>query len=288
MVFESGTSIATATTKRDDTTPSTLMGSAEKLPIANTTVAPASEDGPSLPVPVVQGSLSSGRHARQVKKTARISGGLRVHWDRLKRKIGTGTAPSDSEPFEESVGEGSHYFRSRGGAFADGEDERVDEVVVDREWSDEFKSYSGTHSDHGGTPEKSGGSNHMGGTNADMDSLAVHVEGIWTFAPLTFLRWRLWPSAYGFFVTHFIDEKSESHYNKENWFLRKVCIAYLTSLNCIFIYLLLSQNLALWSACFFILNWVLAVAFIPKPVVVPDEVFYYAVGIPQPHTQFVQ
>lgn len=37
------------------------------------------------------------------------------------------------------------------------------------------------------------------------------------------------------------------------------------------------KNLAIWSASFYILNWTLAIALIPKPVVLPDQVFYYAV-----------
>ena len=74
------------------------------------------------------------------------------------------------------------------------------------------------------TPEKSG-SNHLGGTNTDRDSFAVRPEGFWGMSRvLIFLRWRLWPLALTFFWTRFLDEKSEMHYNKENWFLRKVCI----------------------------------------------------------------
>ena len=154
-----------------------------------------------------------------------MSGGLRVHWDRFVRKLGSGTAPSTSSNLEESVGESSGYPRSRQeqpAYAADAADERVDEVVVDREWSDEIKSSSVTHSDHGGSPEKSG-SNHLGGTNTDRDSFAVRPEGFWGMSRvLIFLRWRLWPLALTFFWTRFLDEKSEMHYNKENWFLRKV------------------------------------------------------------------
>lgn len=102
-------------------------------------------------------------------------------------------------------------------------DEPVDEVVVDREWSVEIKSSSVTHSEHGASPEKSGGSNHIGGTNTDHDSAVHNVEGFWgMWVPLTYLRWRIWPSVYAFFWSSFIDEKSEQHYKKENWFLRKV------------------------------------------------------------------
>ena len=177
-----------------------------------------------LPPPVSADASSAGRRSRN-KKSARVSGGLRVHWERFVRKLGSGTAPSTSSAFDDSVGDSSGYPRSRiGQASQEPPDDRVDEVVVDREWSDEIKSSSITHSEHGGTPEKTG-SNHLGGTNTDRDSFAVRPEGFWgTFRLLIFLRWRLWPAAYAFFCTHFIDEKSEMHYNKENWFLRKVRI----------------------------------------------------------------
>ncbi|KAH9893343.1 hypothetical protein C8Q73DRAFT_746102 [Cubamyces lactineus] len=213
-----------------------------------------------LPPPVLQhdDGQSTGRRSRS-KKNARVHGGLRVHWDRFVRKLGSGTAPSTSSNFDESVGDSSGYPRSRQGQSAypePADDQEVDEVVVDREWSDEIKSSSVTHSEHGGSPEKSG-SNHHGGTNTDRDSFAVRPDGFWGSCRLLIvLRWRVWPATYSFFCTHFVDEKSEMHYNKENWFLRK--------------------SLALWSSCFLIVNWAFGIAFVPRnPVVVADRIFLY-------------
>ncbi|KAI0738700.1 hypothetical protein C8Q80DRAFT_1113412 [Daedaleopsis nitida] len=214
-----------------------------------------------LPPPVLHEANSSGRRSR-TKKNARVSGGVRVHWDRFVRKLGSGTAPSSSSNFEESVGESSGYVRSRQGqAHTEPPDDcRVDEVVVDREWSDEIKSSSVTHSEHDGTPNKSG-SNHHGGTNTDRDSFAVRPEGFWGLCqPLIILRWRLWPIAYSFFATHFIDEKSEMHYNKENWFLRK--------------------NLAIWSSAFLLVNWALGIGFAPRPLTLADKIFLYGITPP--------
>ncbi|KAI0664325.1 hypothetical protein C8Q70DRAFT_905421 [Cubamyces menziesii] len=213
-----------------------------------------------LPPPVLQhdDGQSTGRRSR-TKKNARVHGGLRVHWDRFVRKLGSGTAPSTSSNFDESVGDSSGYPRSRQGHSAypePADDQEVDEVVVDREWSDEIKSSSVTHSEHGGSPEKSG-SNHHAGTNTDRDSFAVRPDGFWGSCRLLIvLRWRVWPATYSFFCTHFVDEKSEMHYNKENWFLRK--------------------SLALWSSCFLIVNWAFGIAFVPRnPVVVADRIFLY-------------
>ncbi|EIW58488.1 uncharacterized protein TRAVEDRAFT_124042 [Trametes versicolor FP-101664 SS1] len=215
----------------------------------------------SLPPPVVQDDHQSGGRRSRSKKNARIDGGLRVHWDRFVRKLGSGTAPSTSSNFEESVGESSGYPRSRLGhhTYSEPQEDRVDEVVVDREWSDEIKSSSITHSEHGGSPEKTG-SNHHGGTNTDRDSFAIRPEGFWGLCrPLILLRWRLWPATYSFFCTHFMDEKSEMHYNKENWFLRK--------------------NLALWSSGFLIVNWAFGLGFVQRdPLLLSDKIFLYAIA----------
>ncbi|KAH8077880.1 hypothetical protein BXZ70DRAFT_1002843 [Cristinia sonorae] len=214
-----------------------------------------------LPAPAVQSSISHGRNGK-TRKSARINGSFRMRFDRLFRRLTAGTAPSTSSNIDESIGESSGYNRSRIGnirQLPEDPDEPVDEVVVDREWSVEIKSSSVTHSEHGATPEKSGGSNHVGGTNTDHDSAIHHVGGFWGLCgPLIYIRWRIYPNIHSFFWSRFLDEKSEQHYKKETWFLRK--------------------NLAIWAASFYVLNWALGVALIPKPVVRSDEVFFYAVA----------
>lgn len=153
-----------------------------------------------------------------------FKGTLRMQWERLCRRIGAGTAPSSSSAFEESTGDSSGYSRAAAKQAAEDPDQQVDEVVVDREWADELKSSSTTHSEHGGTPDRVAGSNPLVGTNTDRESFAVHSpDGFWgSWLPLIWIRWRLWPFLMGFFYTRFLDEKSEEHYHKENWFLRKV------------------------------------------------------------------
>lgn len=251
MPFRSRSSLATIDdppkSPVTDDLPLTPAGTFAKYkvdPLATTTATtatpletPALDDGPGLPPPVLQSSLAGNRRGDKSqspgqKKSARVNGGLRVHWDRFKRKMGSGTAPSTSSALEleESTGGSSSGFpRSRhgGGAHMDETDDAVDEVVVDREWSDEIKSSSITHSEHGGSPDKSGGSAHQGGTNTDHESLAIHPDGFWGISPvLVFFRWRLWALAMSFFSTKFMDEKSEQHYKKENWFLRKVRVPF--------------------------------------------------------------
>ncbi|KAI0364370.1 hypothetical protein BV20DRAFT_974568 [Pilatotrama ljubarskyi] len=254
MPLRSGTSFASfsaTSTKRDELTASAMS---EKPPVN----LHLPDQG--LPPPVQQDDRNSTGRRSRIKKTARVHGGLRVRWDRFVRKLGSGTAPSSSSNFDESVGDSSGYPRSRQDqhAYPDGQDDQVDEVVVDREWSDEIKSSSVTHSEHGGSPEKTG-SNHHPGTNTDRDSFAVRPEGFWGLCrPLIVIRWRLWPVVYSFFCTHFMDEKSEMHYNKENWFLRK--------------------NLALWSSAFLIVNWAFGVGFTPRPLTLADKVFLYGIA----------
>lgn len=181
----------------------------------NTTTVTPIPPGNLLPGPVQQNSAS--RH--EYKKSARIGGGLRVQWANLKKRIGTGsgTAPSTSSVVGGSSGADSSNRR----ATTDDEKDEVDEVIVDRTWSEDLRS-SIAHSDVdvGASPEKSKSNSHQHpGTSLDHESID-HAEDFWT--PLVILRWRLWPMVWDFFTCRFIDDKSEVHYRKENWFIRKV------------------------------------------------------------------
>lgn len=195
-------------------------------PAEVTDVPTVDDDDDVLPPPVQASAYSPGRR-KQGKKT-RISLGLHAQFDRFLRKLGAGTAPSTSSALDDSIGDSATlYNRSAGGGGAGAgpteEDGEVDEVVVDREWSNELKS--SVQSEHGGSPEKSGSNPQggFGGTNTDRDSLAIHAHGFWTNnILLVWIRYRIWPSVFSFFATHFMDEKSEAHYRKENWFMRKV------------------------------------------------------------------
>lgn len=178
--------------------------------------------------PPVQASAYPTVDRRRPKRT-RISLGLHMRWERFLRKLGSGTAPSTSSALDESTGDSATAFgtslQSRKLIVPAEDDAEVDEVVVDREWTADLKS--SVHSEHGGSPEKSRESGpppgYGAGTNTDRDSVAVHSEGFWTKGvPLIYLRYRLWPIIHAFFATRFMDEKSEGHYRKENWFLRKV------------------------------------------------------------------
>jgi osomolarity two-component system sensor histidine kinase SLN1 len=175
--------------------------------------------------------------------------GLKVRWVEFKKKLGTGTAPSTSS-FHDDDTAGSVYGREP--VPGQPEDE-VDEVVVDREWAEDApKTTTKSESAH---PFNDG--RQPGGTSTDRESIAA-VEGFWARSTiLIILRWRLWPAILNFFRPRFVDAKSEAKYSKESWFYRK--------------------RLALFSALFFICNWITACVLVQRPVVTSDVIFYYVV-----------
>ena len=191
-----------------------------------------------LPPPAVHftGSHSSSRRSTAGHRTfsERTKRGLRMAYDRVMRKFGSGTAPETSTTDLESdsgaetsegyscvAGPGGATYCRRRGSLE--QVDVVDEVVVDREWGEDIRASSATHSDHG---EKT--ASHQMAHDGAMDTavaedLAQQGGGFWGSHPLlVYLRWRLWPPVLGFFVMQFLDEKSEEQYKKENWFMRKV------------------------------------------------------------------
>ena len=188
--------------------------------------SPYPVDDAELPPPVLAAASLASRGHKKTRIDGSIKGNLRVHWDRFIRRIGSGTAPSSSSAFEESLAESTGYSRAAARQALEDPNQEVDEVVVEREWADELKSTSTTHSEHGGTPDRVGGSNPLVGTNTDRESFAFHTpDGFWgSCTLLIWIRWRLWPFWLQFFYTKFLDERSEEYYRKENWFLRKVSV----------------------------------------------------------------
>ena len=178
-------------------------------------------EAPVLPPPAAAITTTYNRP----KKTLRIDGGpgLRVYWSRFRRRLGAGTAPSTSSLVDSSAQGSNDGFRSDTQGGRQGEDEtEVDEVVVDRNWSDEIKS-SVSLSEQDISLDRHGGHHHVAGPNTDRDSVALHTSGFWGLStPLIILRWRVFPAIVDFFSTKFPNKKTEQHYVKENWFMRKV------------------------------------------------------------------
>ncbi|KAF9525965.1 hypothetical protein CPB83DRAFT_858706 [Crepidotus variabilis] len=226
---------------------STSSRTAMQTPSASTALDP-----PLLPPPAIHSGGASS-HMRRTRKKAKF-GGLTVHWARFKKRIGTGTAPSSSSMVGESAAEsattraiGEHGY----------EDDVVDEVVVDRAWTEEIKSTVTPHSEHGATPEKTASQQHNNGPS-EPDS--VPYEGFWSlWTPLAILRWRTWPLLLEIFSSRFVDEKAEKHYAQESWFLKK--------------------SLAIWAGLWLILNWIFGIIFISlSQFTLGDKIFYFGIA----------
>lgn len=240
-------------------------------------------EAPVLPPPVVAASTPYNR-----QRTIRIDGGrgLHVHWTRFRRRLGAGTSPSTSSLVEDSAPSSSVGPRgdpTRGSQCDDNVE--VDEVIIDRNWSDEIKS-SVSLSEQDISLDRPGGHHPTTGPSTDRDSVALHTNGFWGLCtPLVILRWRLFPALVEFFSPKFLNEKSELHYVKENWFMhkvRRIAWAHLTSHSQTPLFMCFHcpspfQPLAMWSSLFLIINWAVNAALIPAPVLLIDKIFVYGV-----------
>lgn len=207
---------------------------------------------PLLPAPATARDFPS--RPRGNTKSVQISRGFRAYWADFKKKVASGTSPSTSSSPDNSTGTTSCIHRPQGSAPCE-QDEHVDVVVVDRVWGEDPKCSTKSDSN---TPPDAG--NRLGTTNTDPGSSEADTA-FWTLSPvLFFFRWRIWPPIWGFFRLRFVDQKFEAHYVKETWFLRK--------------------RLALFSAVFFVINWLVPVILLARPATLADAIFYYGVGGP--------
>ena len=163
----------------------------------------------SLPPPALQ---DNGR-GKRITRT-RFS----AKWTGLKNRMGAGLAPSTSSflandyvPSDNSHQESVHINVNN--------DETVDEIIVDRVWSEGISS-TVAGSEHAATPEKSGGS-YLHTASAEQDSVAPPHGFCASFPPVVLVRWKIWPIFMNFFATCFPDTNSESRYRQETWFVQK-------------------------------------------------------------------
>ncbi|OAX40331.1 hypothetical protein K503DRAFT_714771 [Rhizopogon vinicolor AM-OR11-026] len=171
--------------------------------------------------------------------------GLRLYWAHLLKRMDT-ESPSTSAIVDSSLD--SSQIRPR--TDDDPDADEVDEIVVDRDWTEDMKS-SVNHSE---LPQEKSGDSHIVHVGSVTDTSVSHgiLEDPGLFRQfLIFLRWEVWPVAYKFFYVQFYDENTEKRYRKERWFIRK--------------------SLALWSVMFFIANWVIGVSTIADPVTIIDK-----------------
>ncbi|KAH8995058.1 hypothetical protein EDB86DRAFT_2804879 [Lactarius hatsudake] len=209
---------------------------------------------PEAPVVLPPTAVTVSTTPRRQKKTIRINGAhrVRVHWGRFRRRLGTDASLSTPSLVADSAAANHIDFIESDNHSPDEDNAEVDEVVVDRNWSDDTKS-SVSLSEQNISPEKSGGH------SADHDSVTVHTGGFWRLCmPLIVLRWRVFPAVVNFFSPKFPNEKSELHYIKENWFMRK--------------------PLAIWSTLFLLVTWGANAALVVDPVLLIDKVFLYGIA----------
>ena len=215
----------------------------------------AATEYPLLPTPATAKDVPS--RPRRNSKSVQIRGGFRSHWVAFKKKVTSGTPPSTSSSPDDSTGTVSYIHKSQESAPC-GQDDHVDVVVVDRVWGEDPKW--STKSDSNSPLEDARAENKLGTTNTDPGSSEPDT-GFWASSTvLFFFRWRIWPLIWGFFWLRFTDQVFEAHYVKETWFLRK--------------------RLALFSAVFFVINWLLPVILLTRPATLSDAIFYYGVGGP--------
>lgn len=178
-------------------------------------------EAPVLPPPAVAVSATYNGQ----KKSIRIDdgGGLRVHWARFRRHLGTGTSLSTSSLVEDSApSSNAGLCGDSQGEHQCEDDAEVNEVVVDRNWSEESKSFVSL-SEQNLSLDRPGGHHPIASPSTERESDALHAGGFWGLCtPLIILRWRVFPAIVDFFSPKFLNQKSELHYVKENWFMRKV------------------------------------------------------------------
>ncbi|KAF8580300.1 hypothetical protein K439DRAFT_1637119 [Ramaria rubella] len=222
-------------------------------------------------------------------------GPLRVHWARFKKRIGTGSAVSDSvmdaldsvsasltevsvrqrgaQPdVEARVGDAVDLEKcwmhvegktaAAGGGRVRVDEEPVDEIVVDNVFLNGERAGSVSHTSHppSEAPHPNSGTTGTHTTHGTTRSESVSTFSHWDrFVWLSVLRWRLFPAVYGFFRLDFWDEECEQGYRKEMWYN--------------------SKTLAFYSGIFYIFNWVLACIIVPHPWTIADKIFCSTLGM---------
>ncbi|KAJ7446913.1 hypothetical protein B0H11DRAFT_1745410 [Mycena galericulata] len=205
---------------------------------------------PVLPLPATQ------QRAASVQKSVHFQS-IASKWDSIKEYVKHTLAapyvPSSSSSLVENVVTDATSDAPKDPDQFEGNDE-VDEVVVNRSWSEDFKTE--TDSDAAETA-----SSRHDGTASDAGTLDDRPRGFWALPPLAFARRRIWPPIAQFYMPRF-EEADERLYQKEVWGQ--------------------SKRLSLWSSVFFIASCVLAILTIQAPVVLADkallQIFYFGIS----------
>lgn len=173
---------------------------------------PPSRELSQLPVPVVLAApLASLR--RKKMKTARFAG-LKVHWARLVKRVGA-DFPSDSSAVADSSIESNQAPQRTD---VDVEVDEVDEIVVDRDWTEDLRNSINQPSERGHTRSSDSLGRDPTPTPEDPNFLSMVL---WSF------RWEAWPAIVKFFCVRFLDDRTEQRFHKEHLFIKKVSLSFL-------------------------------------------------------------
>jgi len=169
-----------------------------------------------LPLPVVQTAI-----VNSVPRKKRKMASLRVYLADIWKRVGA-ESPSTSSVVGDSTLD-TNQVRPRTNDDPDADE--VDEIVVDRDWTEDMKS-SVNHSER--PQDKSGCGSHVTHIPAETvtslghESYAIPDDAGLFRQILVFLRWEVWPAVREFFYVEFYDKKEEKQYRRERWFIRKV------------------------------------------------------------------
>ncbi|EIW75099.1 hypothetical protein CONPUDRAFT_85430 [Coniophora puteana RWD-64-598 SS2] len=216
----------------------------------------------ALPAPVLAAGTLYGSGSRSNKKrirTARIDG-LKVHWARFIKRVGT-ESPSDSSAIvESSLGSSQRQHKPVTDEEEEDDGGEVDEIVVDRDWTEDMKSSFGPSEqalrDRSGDSRGAYGGGGTTTSGGGHESTALLEDGRLFQKLLIIIRWEVLPAIEKFFLVRFHDLKTEKRYRRENWFIKK--------------------SLALWSAAFYIVNWIIGATTIVSPELF-DKIWVYGI-----------
>lgn len=221
-----------------------------------------------LPVPVALAG-PAGSPRRRKKKTARFAV-LKVHWARFVKRIGA-DSPSDSSAVADSS-LGSNHPRTGQRTEDEVDDDEVDEIVVDRDWSEDLKSSLNQSSERGHT--RSSDSYAQISTTLDRGTTTLPEDSHFFSILHSSLRWEAWPAIVKFFCVRFLDDRTEQRFHKEHWFIKKVSLILFPSnsaFSC-------SQSLVLWSSLFLVINWIIGASTIASPITIFDKIWLWGVS----------
>lgn len=188
---------------------------------------------------------------------------LRLQWEKFKRRVGNGSAPSDSlgDPTTTTESDnGSTWRGGRHGSVAaldehsEKKDEVVDEVVVDQDvgayecWRRATTIPSATASQQGPATGTAHGTAQVGTMQSDGSSLRhTAYEASGPIAALVgFVRYRVWPITVRFMAPSYHDPSVEESYQKEFWYNQK--------------------GSHIFGALYLTVVWALVLALLPRPL----------------------